>query len=456
MRNSASDANRRGAFVLGALLVAIVAVAIAISFRIYTQLDSAVRVERALIAAQQDLDAVVEAQVALQNLLRGYVATGDPEFLTQFDAYEQSFDGGLADFESSTKALNVERVGSTIAEMHELHAAWTSEVKTPLLRARHGKSVKTRVTLGNIFVDQLRGDTRRVRALLVQGLDEVQAELKLRIDEALLGGIGSIVVFGAISIAFVTARVQLQDEIDRERNIVETLQGAFRDEPDVLPGARVGTAYLSAERDGAVGGDLYDVRRLDERRGLVLVADVSGKGIPAAVNTAFVRYSIGALARQTDDPAVVLAEFNRMFLASVSDPNLFVVVFAGILDGAGMTLRYASAGHSGAFLRRHGDVAQLAVTGPMIGLDATFAFESRTVALEAGDTIVLATDGLSEARDRDGAFLGDEGAMAFLAASTETSPERLAGDFVAHVRGRSDGRLADDLALLVLAIDGVS
>jgi sigma-B regulation protein RsbU (phosphoserine phosphatase) len=278
----------------------------------------------------------------------------------------------------------------------------------------------------------------------------------LRIDQALLGGIGSIVVFGAISIAFVTARVQLQDEIDRERNIVETLQGAFRDDPDVLPGARIGTAYLSAERDGAVGGDLYDVRRLDERRGLVLIADVSGKGIPAAVNTAFVRYSIGALARQTDDPAVVLAEFNRMFLASVSDPNLFVVVFAGMLDGAGMTLRYASAGHSGAFLRRHGDVTQLAVTGPMIGLDATFAFESRTVALEAGDTIVLATDGLSEARDRDGAFLGDEGAMAFLAASTETSPERLAGDLVAHVRGRSDGRLADDLALLVLAIDGVS
>ena len=196
--------------------------------------------------------------------------------------------------------------------------------------------MKTRVTLGNIFVDQLRGDTRRVRALLVQGLDAVQAELKLRIDEALLGGIGSIVVFGAISIAFVTARVQLQDEIDRERNIVETLQGAFRDEPDVLPGARVGTAYLSAERDGAVGGDLYDVRRLDDRRGLVLIADVSGKGIPAAVNTASCATRFGALARQTDDPAVVLAEFNRMFLASVGDPNLFVVVFAGILDGAGL------------------------------------------------------------------------------------------------------------------------
>lgn len=439
---------------LGALLAAIVTVAIAISIRIYTQLDSAVIVERALVDAQSDLDAIVQSQTSLQSQVRGYVATGDSEFRDDYADTSATFDRDVAKFESDTAALHIERLVSVIVDMRDLHASWKSQVATPLLRDRHAADARTRATLGKIFVDEMLGDTKSVRALLQRRRDDAEGDLKSRINEGLVGGIGSIVVFGLVSIVFVTSRVQMQEVIDRERSIVETLGGAFRTDLDRLPGARVGTAYLSADRDAAVGGDLYDVRRVDENRGLVLVADVSGKGIDAAVNTAFVKYSIRAIARRTDDPAAILAEFNLMFLETVSDPNLFVVGFVGIFDGPARTFVYASAGHSGAYLRRGTDVRQLDVTGPIVGLDKAFGYESRTLALESGDRVLLATDGLTEARDRTGELLGDAGAMALLEAADVSDPQRCADEMVAHVRERGGGALSDDLALLVIAVDG--
>jgi sigma-B regulation protein RsbU (phosphoserine phosphatase) len=241
--------------------------------------------------------------------------------------------------------------------------------------------------------------------------------------------------------------------IDRESSIVETLQGAFRTDLDALPGSRIGTAYISADSDAAVGGDLYDVRRLDEHRGLVMVADISGKGIQAAVNTAFVKYSMRTLALSHEDPGDILGRFNSIFLDTVRDPNLFVVAFVGVLDVAALTLTYASAGHSGAYLRRAGTVRRLDVTGPIVGLDAAFGYKTRRLPLARGDLLVLATDGLSEARDAEGTLLEDEGAMDLLV-HTSLDPQDCADELVAAVRSRGGGTLHDDLALLVIGIDG--
>ncbi len=441
---------------LGALLVAIVLVAIGISVRIYTQLGSAVSVENSLIEAQRQLDKITQDQIDLQNGLRGYVATGDREFLEPFRSSTDGFSDTLAAFAQTSTVLGIRDMGAPIKEMHDLHERWLTEVARPLLNDRGTANAKTREIMGKIYVDELRGDAEREQDLLADRLEDTQAELKHRIDEGLFGGIASVVVFGFVSIAFVTARVQMQGVIDRERAIVETLGGAFRTDVEVLPGARVGTAYLSADRDAAVGGDLFDVRKIDLRRGLVLIADVSGKGIEAAVNTAFVKYSIRALARRTNDPAAILGEFNRMFLETVADPNLFVVGFVGVFDGAASTLTYASAGHAGAYLRRDGTVTQLEVTGPIVGLDPSFGYERRVLALERDDVLLLATDGLTEARDGAGDLLGDEGAMNLLGALETRDPQRCADAIVESVRRRSGGTLRDDLALLVIAVDGVA
>ena len=445
--------NLREAVVLGCLLAAIVLAALGISFRIYTQLESAARLQRVLVEAQRQLDDIVYVQLEQETGLRGYLATGDRIFLDPYTRGIDEYENAVATFSATTSGLDTGDMKSSVAEMRRLHDSWTNDVAKPLLRSPHAKDALSRETLGKVIIDQLRGDTTGIRDTLARRLDAAQAQLRVRIDQGLLGGLASLTVFGFVSILFVSSRVQMRAVIDRERSIVETLEGAFRNDLDVLAGARVGTAYASADLDAAVGGDLYDVRRLDAGHGLVLVADVSGKGIAAAVNTAFVKYTVRTLARDRRDPAEILSDFNTIFLETVSDPNLFVVVFLGILDATKRELAYASAGHAAAYLRRGDDVSVLEVTGPVIGLGGTSKYDTVVLPLCEGDLLVLATDGLTEARDADGVFLDESGAIE-LVRTTSLDPQRCADEIVAAVRDRSGGTIGDDLALLAISIDG--
>ncbi len=438
---------------LGALLAAILGIAVGISLRIYTQLDRAQRVETELVDAQRQLDELVNYQLAEETQLRGFLATGLPAFVEPFYQDRAKYDAALKEFDVTSAQLGIAG-GSSTREVRLLHDAWERETAEPLIENPRSSQRLERETLGKVVTDQLAGETHDIDQQIHDRLVSAQGELKHRIDEALFGGLASVFVFGLVSIVFVATRHQMQVIIDREREIVETLQGAFSTDVDALPGARIGRAYISADVDAAVGGDLYDVRRLDASRGLVVMADVSGKGIQAAVNTAFVKYSIRTLARSSDDPSYIVEQFNRAFVDTVRDPNLFVVVFVGLLDLQARELTYASAGHGGAYLRRGDDVRQLAVTGPIIGLDAGSEYGSRTERLATGDLVLLATDGLYEARNFAGEMLDDGGAMDLLR-TAETDPQACADDLVAAVRRRSGGALHDDLALLVIAIDGI-
>lgn len=183
----------------------------------------------------------------------------------------------------------------------------------------------------------------------------------------------------------------------------------------------------------------------------MLLADVSGKGIDAAVNTAFVKYSIRALASEAADPSYILERFNTLFTRTIADPSLFVVLFLGLIDTEKMQLDYASAGHSAAYLRHAGEVRQLPVTGPIIGLGPS-TFTTQTVPLVPGDTLVLATDGLTEARKRDGSILDDSGAMAIVARGA-ADPQSLADQVAEIATELSCGELGDDLAVLVVRVD---
>jgi len=452
-RTDVRKRNLRSALVLGAVLAAILIVAGAISVWIYTELDRAAGTQRTLVDAELQLDELVRTQLDQETGLRGFLVSGQRLFLQPYSNGHADFTRRLHDFKAVTASLGIGEMTRVVTEIGALHDAWEREVAGPLLRHPRAKDALIRETLGKVQMDQLRGDTARVRQLLEGRIGRVQDVLKFRIDEALIGGLASVLVFGLVCIVFVASRQQMLAEIDRERSIVETLQGAFQTDVDVLPGSRIGTAYVSADSDAAVGGDLYDVRRIDATRGLLLVADVSGKGIQAAVNTAFVKYSMRTLARIHEDPGQILSHFNRIFLETISDPNLFVVAFVGVLDARDATLTYASAGHSGAYLRRGPEVHSLAVTGPVLGLDVSFGYETRRVALADGDMLVLATDGLSEARNGDGALLDDEGAMELLRESS-LEPQLCADELVEAVRSRSGGIVRDDLALLVVGIDG--
>jgi sigma-B regulation protein RsbU (phosphoserine phosphatase) len=125
----------------------------------------------------------------------------------------------------------------------------------------------------------------------------------------------------------------------------------------------------------------------------------------------------------------------------------------GVLDSQTGEVRYASAGHEPAFIRRRtGSIVQLEPTGPIVGPSAYSAYASASITLGAGDTMVWTTDGLTESRDHRRRLLGADGLAAWIAGAPHDAAG-LADWLVASLRRRSSGVAADDVAVLTVAYD---
>ncbi len=270
----------------------------------------------------------------------------------------------------------------------------------------------------------------------------------------------ALVLVGSGILVLLIRQSRLQSDLRIGRETVGLLQRGFVNRLDTLPGTDIGTAYVSATRGALVGGDFFDVHRVDDRFGYVLIADVSGKGIEAAIDTAFIKYVIrGLVASERRDPSVLLAKLEELLDGHLSTPDNFVVLFLAIVDYTTLTLEYSSAGHGGAFLEHERTITQLAPTGRIVfptlarlGMQADFG--SRRLQLRSGDVLVLATDGLTEARNPGHEMLTDEGAMRWIAEIPPTeSAQEAADSLVRRVRRYVEGELRDDLALLFIRFD---
>ena len=173
--------------------------------------------------------------------------------------------------------------------------------------------------------------------------------------------------------------------------------------PDI-PGLRLAASY---ETFGQVGGDLYDFLPVTSDDGLwcMFIGDASGHGPSAAVVAAMVQATLHACAAGSAGPADLLQTLNRR-LCQKRIEGSFLTAFMGFYEPAGRRLRYASAGHpSPALLPRLANHAARfleAAGGPPLGIDDDASFDEATVGLPPGQTLLLYTDGISEARAPDG------------------------------------------------------
>ena len=157
-----------------------------------------------------------------------------------------------------------------------------------------------------------------------------------------------------------------------------------------------------------VGGDFFDVLWLDDRNVGLVVADVSGKGVPAALMMMSSRTLLKGVASNVRDPGEVLGLVNDM-LCDGNRLNMFVSVFYGVYDIESGVLRYANAGHNSPLLEGKGMVSELNLTnGVVLGLRPGCDFKSDELQLSEGDTVVLFTDGVSEAEDAESEAFGME------------------------------------------------
>jgi serine phosphatase RsbU (regulator of sigma subunit) len=245
--------------------------------------------------------------------------------------------------------------------------------------------------------------------------------------------------------------LRLSQAYEHERNIAVTLQAGLG--PTVAGRLRnfdVGHAYHPALQEAHVGGDIYDAFVLPDERVALLMADVSGKGLDAAVQTTTLKNMLRAFAFEDPDPPTVFARLNKA-LYYYSEPHLFVTAFYGVLCLTTGVLTYSNAGHDCPLLYAAdaGFCTSLDTTGIALGMDAASVYASRRVELAPGDVLLLYTDGVTEAR-ANSEFFGRDRLEDLLLQAAGSKPSRIVASIYRAVRTHSEGELHDDIALLVV------
>jgi sigma-B regulation protein RsbU (phosphoserine phosphatase) len=242
-------------------------------------------------------------------------------------------------------------------------------------------------------------------------------------------------------------------ELARTREMTEARNIQQRLLPREIPqieGCEVSTLWLPARE---VSGDYFDVLKVGERTAALCIADVMGKGMPAALLMSNIQAAVKSLASIGSATDVLCEQVNRLVCNNV-DEGKFITFFYCVIDTVARRLFYTNAGHHAPMLvRRDGEIVRLTEGGPVLGLIPDYVYEVDEVELKPGDRLVLFTDGLTEARDVDDEEFGEERLMAILRSSRELSAGNIQGRIAKAVDVFSQGEMGDDTTLIVLAID---
>lgn len=222
------------------------------------------------------------------------------------------------------------------------------------------------------------------------------------------------------------------------------------DAPFLAPfGFELHAAMLPA-RD--VAGDFYDFFRIDEARLALVIADVSGKGMPAALFMSISRTLLRATALQGLSPGGCLRQVNRL-LCIDNEAQMFVTVFYGILDLRDGRLTFSNGGHNPPLLLgRRGDTEALPATGgTLLGVLEEAEYGERQVVLERGDTLFLYTDGVTEAMTSRDEMFSESRLQAQLRQRTGALPAELIEGVLDAVQRHADGAPpSDDITILCI------
>jgi phosphoserine phosphatase RsbU/P len=249
------------------------------------------------------------------------------------------------------------------------------------------------------------------------------------------------------SIEVGAAQLEAQDqELQRARDIQQSL---LPKEVPQLPGFEVSGVSQPAR---AVSGDYYDVLRLSEHRLGVCIADVAGKGISAALLMANVQAAVHAFAGDSTSPCEVCTKVNSLLHENIAIGK-FVTLLYGILDSEDRSFQYCNAGHLYPILVRAGSTLTPNHGGAVLGVFPAWNYRDSKIQLEAGDRMLLFTDGITEASDAQGREF-EEGSIAAFAESNRTlSAIELRNRLLAKVTSFCGARFQDDATLLVIAAD---
>ncbi|HET6218012.1 MAG TPA: PP2C family protein-serine/threonine phosphatase [Acidobacteriaceae bacterium] len=251
------------------------------------------------------------------------------------------------------------------------------------------------------------------------------------------------------ALVYATARRTLHrdqqfNEIQKELEIARRIQTAIL--PSAYPHSthfQVATRYVPMT---SVAGDFYDFVVANDRQAGLLVADVSGHGVPAALIASMVKLAATSQRVNAADPAALLSGMNQTLCGNTQ--NQFVTAAYVHLDIDSASLRYAAAAHPPMLLLRAGEVIPVEENGLMLAAFTFATYSSALHPLKPGDRLLLYTDGIIEAANAEGVEFGQQRLNSLLAESRLLSPERVADHIISAVQSWSRTQ-NDDLTLLI-------
>ncbi|TML83641.1 MAG: GAF domain-containing protein [Actinobacteria bacterium] len=273
--------------------------------------------------------------------------------------------------------------------------------------------------------------------LMILSLDPARPLDDATVDAALA-------VAGQAALAIDNARLYQQ-----QKDFADTMQRSLlpRVAPD-LEGLELGAVYESSARVD-VGGDVYDYLRLPDGRLAVVLGDVTGHGIEATADMAMAKFVFRSLAREHPEPADFLASANDVVVGEIATGKFITMTYL-VVDAAAGEVACACAGHPPRRLvGGDGSVRPLEASGLALGIEAGQSYEEARAPLAAGESVVLFTDGVVEAR-RERELYGIERLDRVIARGTGLGAEELARAVVRDCRSFAGGELGDDCAVVVI------
>lgn len=408
-------------------------------------------------------------------------SSGEPvlAFVTMHDITEEYLAAEAvrqARLEAESRALELESIISSMADGVALFGAdgramWANEAGRCMLGVPEGESVDG----FRLQIDWCDMDDRSVepeygvvqRLLSGETLRDAQyrvttptgQKLAVSVSGAPLRGPDGNITRAIAVLRDITERAELdrvRDELyRREHRIAQMLQQALV--PPAIgyapSGCSIAVRYEPGSSEAEIGGDFYDVFEVSEGKVAVVIGDVAGKGLPAAIRVAAARYGIRSYAYLDLSPGAVMAFVNRALCGEgLDEATGMLTAFFGVVDVSQRTIVYANGGHEPPLLQsRDGSVSELRCDGIALGVTTDIPFREVTCRLQPGDRILMLTDGVTEARS-GGEMFGEEGVMRFLSACKGLSCDEIASGLMESAKAYAGGRLQDDAAVLVLEI----
>jgi phosphoserine phosphatase RsbU/P len=240
------------------------------------------------------------------------------------------------------------------------------------------------------------------------------------------------------------AQRQRADELQDARNIQNNLL------PKSIPQIKDYEIAGMTQPVRFVGGDYFNVIRISETQTVLCIADVSGKGMPAALLMSSLQAALKPLIWDTRSPRELCRRLNRI-LCEIAPVGKFASFFYGVLDSRDNRLTYCNAGHNPPVLVRGGGAScELNAAGAVLGQFPDWVYEQSDVQLGSGDTLMLFTDGLVEASDAKDEPFGEECLTMIARENREAGADDLKGLLMQAASTHCGGKFQDDASLIVL------